>query len=162
MLQSRSGVAYIAMAIHMYCKCMFQMVQPFKTYIATVSSECCICCSGYTRMLQVCFSNASVVSSRCCICCCSYTRMLQVYVVNVSPISHVRCKCFIWILLYIAMVIYICCKRLFQLFHLILVCCSRCCSPHALTHGHARAARTHLALPISVMRANSNSQTCTQ
>jgi hypothetical protein len=39
------------------------------------------------------------------------------------------------------------------MFHLVSVCCSRCCSPRALTRGHTRAARTHPALPISVIRA---------
>jgi hypothetical protein len=51
---------------------------------------------------------------------------------------------------------------MFQLFHLVLVRCSRCCCPRALTHGHARAARTHPMLPITVIRANSNSRACTQ
>jgi hypothetical protein len=58
--------------------------------------------------------------------------------------------------------IHICCKHMFQLFHLVSVCCSRCCSPRALTCEHARAARTHPALPISIMQASSNSRTCTQ
>jgi hypothetical protein len=40
-----------------------------------------------------------------------------------------------------------------SMFHLVSVCCSRCCSPRALTRGHTRAARTHPALPISVIRA---------
>jgi hypothetical protein len=31
------------------CKCAFQM---FQTYVASVLSECCICCSRYTHMLQ--------------------------------------------------------------------------------------------------------------
>jgi hypothetical protein len=33
-----------------------------------------------------------VFLSRCCICCSGYTHMLQVYVSNVSPISNVCCK----------------------------------------------------------------------
>jgi hypothetical protein len=78
MLQSRSGVAYVVMAIHMYCKCMFQMVQPFKTYIATVSSRCCICCSGYTRILQVCFQ---------------MLRLFHLDVAYVVVAIHVCCKC---------------------------------------------------------------------
>jgi hypothetical protein len=98
--KSRSGVVYVVMTIHVYCKYMFQMFQLFQTYVASVSSRCCICCRGYTRMLQVCFPNVSAVlsghcmfSSRCCICCSDYTRMLQMYVPNVSPISDVYCKC---------------------------------------------------------------------
>jgi hypothetical protein len=100
--KSISGIAYVTMATHVCCKYMFQMFQLFQAYAANVSSGCCICCRGYTRMLQVCFPNVLAVSSRCymflsvyCICCSGYTRMLQVYVPNVSPISDVCCKYFI-------------------------------------------------------------------
>ena len=65
-------------------------------------------------------------------------------------------------MLYVAVVIRIYCKRMFQLFYLVSVCCSRCCSPRALTREHARAARTHLALPTSVMHVSTSSRTCTQ
>jgi hypothetical protein len=58
----------------------------FYMDIAYVSSRYCICCNGYTSMLQICFPNVSAVSSECYICCNGYTRMLQVYVPNVSPI----------------------------------------------------------------------------
>jgi hypothetical protein len=117
-------------------------------------------------MLQVCFPNVSAVSSiycmflpRCCICSIGYTHMLQVYILNVSPISYRCCKCFSWMMLYVVVVIHICCKRMFSLFHPISVCCSKCCSPRALARGLAHTARTHQALSISVM---SNSRTCTQ
>jgi hypothetical protein len=119
------------MAIHVCCKCMYQMFQLFQMYVASVSSGRCICCSCYTPMLEPCFPNVSTVSSGCCICCSGYTRILQVYVPNVSPILDVFCKYFIWMLLYIAVVIHICRKRAFQLFHLVSVCCNRCCSPRA-------------------------------
>jgi hypothetical protein len=66
-------VAYVAMAIHVCFKFMFQMFQLFQTYVASVLSRCCIYCT-------------------------SYTRMLQVYVSNVSAVSNVRSKCFIWML----------------------------------------------------------------
>jgi hypothetical protein len=68
--KSRFGVAYVAMTIHVCCKCMFQMFQLFQTDIVSVLSGCCICCTGSTRMLQV-------------------------YVLNVSSVSNVCCKCFI-------------------------------------------------------------------
>jgi hypothetical protein len=115
--KSRSGVAYVAMAMHVCCKYMFQVFQLFQTYVASVSSGCCICCSGYTCMLQVCFPNISTVLPRCCmlsseycICCSDYTRMLQMYVLNISPISDVCCKFFYLDAAYVAVVIYICCK----------------------------------------------------
>jgi hypothetical protein len=123
--KSRSNVAYVLMAIHVCCKCMFQMFQFFQMYVASVSSRCCICSSGYICMLQVCFSNVLAVLSECCICCSNYTRILQVYVSNVSPILDACCKCFIYML------------------HML---------QRALTRGHAWATRTHTSLPISVMR----------
>ena len=103
-------VAYVVVAIHVCCKCMFQIFHLF---------------------------------------------------------SYVCCKCFIWMLLYVAVVIHICCKRMFQLFHLVSVCCSRCCSPCALTRGHAPiqcclSLSCGPTLPISIMRASSNSRTSTQ
>jgi hypothetical protein len=118
--KSRSGIAYVVMVIHVYCKCMFQMFQLFQIYVTSVSSGYCICCSGYTRKLQVCFPNISVVSSRCCmfssgccICCNSYTR----YVASVCS------KCFTYFrhmlqafyldVACVAMVIHICCKHMF-------------------------------------------------
>jgi hypothetical protein len=63
--KSRFGVAYVAMAIHVYFKCMFEL---FQTYVASVLSGCCICCSGYTCMLQVYVSNVSPVLDLCCKC----------------------------------------------------------------------------------------------
>jgi hypothetical protein len=54
---SRSGLAYVAMAIHVYCKCMFQIFQLFRTYVASVLSGVAyiivaihVCCK---RMLQM-------------------------------------------------------------------------------------------------------------
>jgi hypothetical protein len=49
-------VAYVAVAIHVCCKCMFQMFHIFQTYVASILSRCCICCSGYTHLLQTCVS----------------------------------------------------------------------------------------------------------
>jgi hypothetical protein len=53
-------VAYVAMAIHVCSKCVFKCF--------SISSGCCICCSGYTRMLQVSVPNISPVSDVCCKC----------------------------------------------------------------------------------------------
>ena len=50
-------VVYVALAIHVCCKYMFQIFQLFPTYVASVLSGYCICCTGYTRMLQVYVSN---------------------------------------------------------------------------------------------------------
>jgi hypothetical protein len=68
-------VAYVAMALHVCFKCFRRMFQVFyldvayvtmttrifQAYVlsvsdvldASISSECCICCYGYTRMFQV-------------------------------------------------------------------------------------------------------------
>jgi hypothetical protein len=64
--------------------------------------------------------------------------MLQTYVSSVSDVSKICCKCFVQMLqkyrdvAYVAMVINICCKRLFPMFHLFFrrmlqVCLSECC-----------------------------------
>jgi hypothetical protein len=127
------------------------MLQWLYTCVACVCFRCFSC---FKRTLQVfhlyvcckyVFQMFSAVSSRCCICCSGYTCMLQVYIPNVSPISNICCKCFIWMLLYVAVVIHIYCKRMFQLFHLVSICSRGCC-----THPFS-----------AVMRASSNSQTCT-
>jgi hypothetical protein len=76
-------VAYLTVAIHIYCNYMFQMFHLFSMYVVSVLSGC-----------------------------------------------------------YMLHIIHICWKRIFQLSHLVSVCCSRCCSPHAT--------RTHLALSRSV------------
>jgi hypothetical protein len=60
-------VVYVALAIHVCCKCMFQIFQLFSNVrCKCVLSGCCICCTGYTRMLQVYVSNVSAVSKVCC------------------------------------------------------------------------------------------------
>jgi hypothetical protein len=74
-------VAYIAMAIHVCCKCVFEMFQLFSLDV--------ICCSGYTCMYIVsvcskcfiCFRHMlQMFLSGCCICYSGYTHMLQTYV----------------------------------------------------------------------------------
>jgi hypothetical protein len=119
-------IAYIAVAIHVCCKCVFQIFQLFHLDVAYIAVA------------------------------------IHHVVFQMFHLFQIYRRCFIWMLLYVAVVIHICCKCMFQLFHLILVCWSRCCSSHALTRGHARAAYTHPALHISVMRTSSNSRTCMQ
>jgi hypothetical protein len=67
----------VAYALHICCKSMFQMFHLFHF----------LCCSK-------CFHVASILFG-CCICCGGYTRMLQVYVPNIIAILDVCCKCFI-------------------------------------------------------------------
>jgi hypothetical protein len=123
----QSSVTYVAMAIHVCCKCMFQIFQLFQMYVASVSSGCCVYCSGYTRMLQVCFQMFQRFIWMLHVfiwilhICSGYTGILQVYVPNILSILDVCCKCFICLLLYVTMVIYICCKRMFQLFLLVSI-----------------------------------------
>jgi len=57
-----------------------------------------------------------------------------------------------WLYIFVANICFSC-------FTWFSVCYNRCCSPCALTHGHARVARTYPALPISVMQVCSNSWT---
>jgi hypothetical protein len=44
-------VAYVALAIHVCCKCMFQMFHLFQTYVASALYGCCICYSAHTHIL---------------------------------------------------------------------------------------------------------------
>jgi hypothetical protein len=55
----------------------------------------CVSDVRFIWMLHVFHLYVACVSSRCCICCNGYTHMLQVYVLNVLFVSNVRCKCFI-------------------------------------------------------------------
>jgi hypothetical protein len=64
--------------------------------VACVLPKCCICCSDYTRMLQVYVPN----DSKCFSC---FRRMLQVFYLDVA---------------YVLVAIHICCKPMFQMFHL--------------------------------------------
>jgi hypothetical protein len=76
------------------CERMFQV---FQRYVASVSygcckcnrSGCCICCNGYTPMLQAFVPNVSSVFSYVC-CKCVY--------LDVAYVSHIYCKCFLWML----------------------------------------------------------------
>jgi hypothetical protein len=118
-------VAHVTITIHVCCKCMSQMFQLFLK----VCSKC---------VFQMFHLDVACVSSGCCICCSKYTRMLQ----------------FTYFGTYIAVAIHICCKHMFFIFYLVSdICCSICYSPHALTRGHVRAARTQPSLSIFVMPA---------
>jgi hypothetical protein len=44
------------------------MFQLFETYVASVLSRCCICCSDHTHMLQEYIVNVSSVLDVCCKC----------------------------------------------------------------------------------------------
>jgi hypothetical protein len=83
--KSRSSIVYVAMVIHVCCKCVFQMFQLFQTYVASVLFGYCICCSGYRCMLQVCVPNVSSVLDLCC--------YLQVFYLDVAYVSDIYCKC---------------------------------------------------------------------
>ena len=98
------------------CKHMFQV---FYMYVASVSCECCktrlgccICCNGYTHMLQASVPNISDVSDGCCTCFVWMFHMFHTYVASffylgVAYVSHLCCKCFIRML---HMFSHICCK----------------------------------------------------
>jgi hypothetical protein len=76
------------------CKPMFQVFQVFQMYISIVScgccksrSGCCICCNGYTHMLQTSISNVSSVFLH--ICCKCFRRMSKMFYLS----SFVYCRC---------------------------------------------------------------------
>jgi hypothetical protein len=124
--KSRSSIVYVAMTVHVCCKCMFQIFQLFKTYVASVLSRCCICCTNCTR--------------KCCICCTCYTRMLQVYVSNISVVSNACCKCFIWML-------HILKAYVVNVLSILDVCCSKCFMLQVF-HQHARLGGAGRGCPL--------------
>jgi hypothetical protein len=48
-------VTYVALTIHICCKCMFKMFHLFQMYAASVLSVCFICCNVYTRICNCMF-----------------------------------------------------------------------------------------------------------
>jgi hypothetical protein len=90
-------VVYVAMAIHVCCKHLFQMFQLFQTYVTRVLSECCICftlyvASVFIRMLQVFHLDvAYVLQWRHS----TYFPRVSMYVASILTVSDVCCKCFL-------------------------------------------------------------------
>jgi hypothetical protein len=78
-------VLYVVMAIHVCCKCMFEIFHLFICTLQSVLFGCCIYFSGYTYMLQ-----ASIQ--------------------NVSSVLDVYCKCVYLDFEYVAVAINPCCK----------------------------------------------------
>jgi hypothetical protein len=95
------------------------MFHLFQTYVASVLSGYCICCNGYTHMLQDYVSPISDI-------CCSNCSMLQVFLLACT-------------------VCFICFRCIFHMFHLNVVCVSSgCCkskSGPAYMLVHERAAQ---------------------
>jgi hypothetical protein len=145
-------VAYVALTIHVCCKCMFQMFHLFRTYVASVLSVSFICCNGHTRILQMYVSSVLNICckcfSGCCICYRGYTHILQAYV---SLVSDVCCsKCFM--LQVFALAGAVCFMRFRCMFHLNVACVSSGCWKSRSSvanvdlvptcmHAHGRAAQ---------------------
>jgi hypothetical protein len=95
------------------CERTFQVFLMFQRYVWSVSDGCCICCNGYTRMLQVCSKCFIYFSDVCCKC---------VYL-NVACILHICCLRFIRML-------HILCNDFFKhfssVFTSVLVICCKC------------------------------------
>jgi hypothetical protein len=119
------GFAYIAMTINIYCKCLLKMFHILQTYVASVLSECCICCNDYIHiccklMFQMFYLLKTYVARN--------AFMLQVFheSAQVVPTSEgdpcVRDTDVEKVDLdvaYVAMAIHVCCKYLFRMFHLL-------------------------------------------
>jgi hypothetical protein len=74
---------------------MFQRCVTTASYRCCKSkSGCCICCNGYTRMLQMSVPNVSSVFLDIS-CKCVY--------LDVACVLHICCTCFIWMLHMLAM-----------------------------------------------------------
>jgi hypothetical protein len=96
-------VAYVTVAIHVCCKCVFKCFSCFSWMLHVFIWMLPMLQWLYTYVASVCFK-----------CFTYFRRMLQVFYLDFA---------------YVAVVIHTWCKRMFQLFHLVLVCHSRCCSP---------------------------------
>jgi hypothetical protein len=103
-------VAYIAVAIHICCNCVFQMFQLFHLDLACFH-------------LDVAYVAVSI--HVCCKC------MLQMFNLFLTYVASVLSRCCI----YIAVVIHICCKRMFQLFQY----GAAGAASHALSHAAGQA-----------------------
>ena len=103
-------------------------------YVSCVLDVCC------NWMLHVFHLNvASVVSPGCCICCIGYTRMLQVYVLKCFICFRRMLQVFLSVYCICCNAIHVCCKCMFQMFHLfqtyvasVLSGCCICCSRYTL------------------------------
>jgi hypothetical protein len=104
----------------------------FQRFVASVSYGCCICCNGYTCMLQVYVPNVLSVSQ-------TYVASVNL---NVAYVSRICCKCLIWMLHMLATAFkcfrafYKCFRRMLQEFRIYVASgLSECCNG------------THLSLP---------------
>jgi hypothetical protein len=133
--KSRSGITYVAMSIHVCCKCVFQMFQLFSNvcykwsiwmlhmlhWLYIYAASACF------QMFQLFQMYVASVLSGCCICCSGHTRMLQVYVLNVF-------SCFKCMLQVFYLVVCICCsghthmlqEYVLNILSVLDVCCSKC------------------------------------
>jgi hypothetical protein len=85
-------IAYVAMAIHVCCRCVFQIFQLFHLDVACfhldisyVVAAIHVCCKCIFQMFLLFQTYVASVLSRYCISCGSYIHMLQTYV---SIVSH--------------------------------------------------------------------------
>jgi hypothetical protein len=119
MLQVFLDVAYVAMIIHVCCKCLFKIFYLLQTYVAR-------CLIMMLHMLQWLYTYVVNVCSKCFIC---FRHMLQevlFYVASVSWASEsdprVRDTDITKVdldVVYVAMAIYVCYRYLFKVFHLL-------------------------------------------
>ena len=65
-------------------RCFICMLQVFHVDVAKSRSGCCICCNGYTRMLQAFVPNVLAISDGCCTCFICVLHMFHTYVASVS------------------------------------------------------------------------------
>jgi hypothetical protein len=102
------NITYVAVAIRLCCKCMFQMFHLFQTYVTSVSSRWYICC------------NVAYVLDICCMCLFKMFHPFQTYVCKCvlsgycSCYTHICCK---RIFINVSPVSDICCRNAFMLQH---------------------------------------------
>jgi hypothetical protein len=99
--------AYVAMVVHVCCKCLFSMFHLFfhmyvvRVFYLDVAYVSHICCKCFIWVLHMFHTSVTSILSGCCVC----LQWFQVFL-------GVFCKCF---------------RRMFYLFHPYSYVCCKCC-----------------------------------
>jgi hypothetical protein len=105
------------MAIHVCFRCMFQMFHLFQTNVAGVLSGCCKSrswCYIYMHIASICFKCFEVFHMYVCKCFIwmlhVFAMILKCFSVTFASVSDAF-KCFIYLFLYVATVVFWCFKN---------------------------------------------------
>jgi hypothetical protein len=109
-------------------------------HVASVFLKCFSCFIWMLHILQWLYTYVASVSSKYFT---YFRRMLQAFYLDV---------------VYVVVVIHICCKHMFQLFHQVSVCCGRCSDSRACTRCTHPSSTTMLCGPAPIVGHTRNGQ----